>query len=162
VPNASDGPPATVSAAHRGNDDDPRMPDDRPISVHETVLYTDDLDVTAAFYTDIVGLRLVSRRGRRLCALRIGEGPGAGVLLLFDPSEAEIPGRGVPSHGARGEGHIAFSVSQTALDVILERCGTAGVEVEQTVAWPRGGRSFYVRDPGRNSVEFIVGEIWPD
>ncbi len=138
------------------------MPDDRPSSVHETVLYTDDLAATAAFYTDIVGLRLVSWRGKRLCALRVGEGPGSGVLLLFDPAESRIPGRDVPSHGARGEGHIAFSVSEAALTAVLGRCAAAGVEVEQEVTWPRGGRSLYVRDPGSNSVEFIVGEIWPD
>jgi len=130
-----------------------------PTSVHETVLYADDLATATSFYTEIVGLRTVFGPNDLLAALRVGTDD---VLLLFDPDEAAVEGRDVPSHGARGPGHVAFSIDEAGLAEVLERCREAGIDVERELTWPRGGRSVYVRDPAGNSVEFVVGEIWPD
>lgn len=135
------------------------MPEPAPLAVHETVLYAEDLPATTAFYEQAVGLRVVFGPNAVLAALRVD---GRGVLLLFDPAQAESAGRDVPSHGARGPGHIAFSVAEADLDAILARCRDHGAEVERELTWPRGGRSVYLRDPAGNSVEFVVGEIWPD
>lgn len=131
-----------------------------PAGVHEVVLYASDLPVTSAFYADVVGLRVVVGPSDVYAALRVGE--SGSVLLLFDAARSAVPGRMVPSHGTTGEGHVAFTVDEEALTAILGRCAAAGVTVERELDWPRGGRSVYVRDPAQNSVEFVVGPIWPD
>lgn len=135
------------------------MPEPAPTAVHETVLYAGDLAAATTFYAEAVGLRVVFGPNPVLTALRVDE---RGVLLLIDPAQAELAGRDVPSHGARGPGHVAFSVAEEDLDAILARCRDHGADVERELTWPRGGRSVYVRDPAGNSVEFVVGEIWPD
>ena len=128
-------------------------------SVHETVLYADDVAAATGFYVDVVGLRVIFARERLMSALRLDSG---GVLLLFDPAESAVAGRDVPAHGARGEGHVAFAVDDDELRALRERLDAHGVDVERELTWPRGGRSLYVRDPAGNSVEFVAGEIWPD
>ncbi|WP_372787749.1 VOC family protein [Paraconexibacter sp.] len=135
------------------------MADPAPTGVHETVLYVDDVDAATAFYTQAVGLRVVFGPSEMFVGLRVA--PGS-VLLLFDPALSAAEGRDVPAHGAHGQGHVAFTVDDAALPAIVERCAQAGAGVERELTWPRGGRSVYVRDPAGNSVEFVVGEIWPD
>lgn len=132
------------------------MPE-RPRSILETVLYADDLDAAAAFYRDVIGLSLSSDMRPLSLAFRVG--PGS-VLLIFDPSASEAEGRVVPSHGARGAGHVAFVISDESYDDWLSGLPSAGVEVEQEHAWGRG-RSIYVRDPAGNSVELVTEDIWP-
>jgi catechol 2,3-dioxygenase-like lactoylglutathione lyase family enzyme len=34
------------------------------------------------------------------------------------------------------------------------------VAIEQEMDWPRGGRSFYFRDPAGNSLELATPKIW--
>ena len=124
----------------------------RPRSVYETVVYAPDLAAATAFYGDVLGLREVDDG-----AFRLDDG---GILLLFDPARSSQPGRPVPSHGATGAGHVAFSVE--GLDAWRERLREAGVELEQEKEWACGGaRSIYVRDPAGNSVEFVEGDLWP-
>jgi catechol 2,3-dioxygenase-like lactoylglutathione lyase family enzyme len=124
----------------------------RPRSVYETVVYAGDLGAATGFYRDVLGLREVDEG-----AFRLDDG---GMLLLFDPARSSQPGRPVPSHGAAGAGHVAFSVD--SLDPWLARLREAGVEVEQEQEWARGGaRSVYVRDPAGNSVELVEGDLWP-
>jgi catechol 2,3-dioxygenase-like lactoylglutathione lyase family enzyme len=124
----------------------------RPRRVYETVVYAGDLAAVTGFYRDVLGLREVDEG-----AFRLDDG---GMLLLFDPARSSQPGRPVPSHGAAGPGHVAFSVDD--LDPWLARLREAGVEVEQEKEWARGGaRSVYVRDPAGNSVELVEGDLWP-
>jgi catechol 2,3-dioxygenase-like lactoylglutathione lyase family enzyme len=86
---------------------------------------------------------------------------GGGVLLIFDPARASAPGRAVPSHGADGAGHIAFSVEPGELDGFAELLRDRGIEIERDIEWDRGGKSIYFRDPAGNSVELVEGELWP-
>ena len=124
----------------------------RPRRVYETVVYATDLEAGTGFYRDVIGLREVDDG-----AFRLDDG---GMLRLFDPSRSSQPGRPVPSHGASGAGHVAFSVD--ALEDWLERLREAGIEIEQEKEWARGGaRSVYVRDPAGNSVELVEGDLWP-
>lgn len=123
----------------------------RPRCVYETVVYARDLGAAAAFYRDVLGLREVEDGVFRL--------DDEGVLLLFDPARSSQPGRPVPSHGATGAGHVAFSVETLA--GWRERLAAHGVELEQEQEWPRGARSLYVRDPAGNSVELVEGDLWP-
>jgi catechol 2,3-dioxygenase-like lactoylglutathione lyase family enzyme len=126
--------------------------------VYETVLYAEDVPAAAAFYSEVLGLRLVDGPDELAAAFRLDDG---GVLLIFDPSRASVPGRPVPSHGAPGAGHVAFSVEEGTLAAWGEALGARGVEIELERGWQRGGRSIYVRDPAGNSVELVDGDLWP-
>lgn len=133
------------------------------LGVYETVLYAEDMDAAEAFYRDVVGLRQVSRHSDRGMTFRVD---ASSVLLIFDPRLTVLPHEMVPSHGAVGAGHIAFRVEPGTLAQWRERAVSAGVDIEREVEWPGpggggGAKSFYVRDPAGNSVEFADGEIWP-
>ncbi|HYZ30123.1 MAG TPA: VOC family protein [Thermoleophilaceae bacterium] len=124
-------------------------------SVYETVLYADDVPALVAFYCDVVGLTAIHPPDEHSAAFRLEDG---GVLLVFDPSRTNMPGRFVPPHGANGHGHIAFRVDQ--VDGAADALRANDVEIERTITWPSGGRSVYFRDPAGNSVEYVEGEIW--
>ncbi len=126
--------------------------------VYETVLYAPDVAAAAAFYADVLGLRLIDGPDELAAAFRLDDG---GVLLIFDPSRASVPGRPAPSHGATGAGHVAFSVEDGTLAAWAEKLRERGVEIELERPWRRGGRSIYVRDPAGNSVELVEGDLWP-
>ena len=130
----------------------------RVSGVYETVIYATDVPGAAAFYADVLGLRLVDGPDELAAAFRLDDG---GVLLIFDPSRASVPGRPVPSHGATGAGHVAFSVEDGTLERWAEGLRERGIEIEQEHEWQRGGSSIYVRDPAGNSVELVDGDLWP-
>jgi catechol 2,3-dioxygenase-like lactoylglutathione lyase family enzyme len=123
--------------------------------VLETILYVDDLEAAERFYGEVLGLELDSRQPRLFVFFRCGEA----MLLLFEP-EAASAGRSVPAHGARGPGHACFAVPEAELDAWKARLQEAGVAIEQEMNWPRGGRSFYFRDPAGNSLELATPRIW--
>lgn len=125
--------------------------------IHETVLYAGDLDAAAKFYRDGFGLELLSQN-----ELMVVLGIGNQYLLIFDPSKSSPKGRMVPSHGAIGEGHIAFVAEEFEIPGWRDRLQSAGIEIESEVAWDEGkrGRSIYVRDPAGNSVELAPPNLW--
>jgi catechol 2,3-dioxygenase-like lactoylglutathione lyase family enzyme len=128
----------------------------RPIDrVLETILYVDDLNAAEQFYGDVLGLELDSKKDGLFVFFKCGDG----MLLLFEPKAAGT-GRNVPAHGARGPGHACFAVAEDDLDGWKRRLETAGVAIEQEMNWPRGGRSFYFRDPAGNSLELATPKIW--
>lgn len=127
----------------------------RVARVLETVLYVEDLDVAERFYQDLLGLEVASRKAGVFVFFRCGEA----MLLLFEPNAARS-GRAVPAHGAHGPGHACFAVPEQELDDWKDRLDRAGVAIEQEVSWPRGGRSFYFRDPAGNSLELATPKIW--
>ena len=123
--------------------------------VLETILYVDDLSAAERFYGAVLGLELDSRKDGLFVFFRCG----VGMLLLFEP-EAASAGRAVPAHGARGPGHVCFAVAEDDLDSWKAHLVNAGVTIEQEMDWPRGGRSFYFRDPAGNSLELATPKIW--
>jgi len=123
--------------------------------VLETILYVDDLDEAERFYGEVLGLELDSRQDGLFVFFRCGPG----MLLLFEPNRAST-GRTVPAHGAHGPGHLCFAVAEADLDEWQARLQREGVAIEQEVSWPRGGRSFYFRDPAGNSLELATPRIW--
>ncbi len=128
----------------------------RPIrAILETCLYVDDLAAARRFYVDLLGLEVDSERPGVFLFLRLERA----MLLLFDP-QATARQSGVPAHGARGPGHVCFAVAEAELEAWKARLQAAGVAIEHEQCWPRGGRSFYVRDPAGNSVEFATPRIW--
>jgi catechol 2,3-dioxygenase-like lactoylglutathione lyase family enzyme len=128
---------------------------DRIAGVLETVLYAEDLDAAERFYGAVLGLPLDSRQAGLFAFFRAG----AAMLLVFDPRAAQR-GRSVPPHGAIGPGHACFAVAEAALDGWKERLRAHGIAIEHEQRWPRGGRSFYVRDPAGNSIELATPRIW--
>jgi catechol 2,3-dioxygenase-like lactoylglutathione lyase family enzyme len=123
--------------------------------VLETILYVGDLKAAERFYGEILGLELDSRKDGLFVFFRCGDG----MVLLFEPGAAST-GRAVPAHGARGPGHACFAVAEAELDAWKARLIAAGVAIEQEMRWPRGGRSFYFRDPAGNSLELATPKIW--
>lgn len=90
---------------------------------------------------------------------------GPGVFLVFAAdvtatTPGAVGGVPVPAHGARGAGHVAFAVDEDALPQWRSHLATHGIAIEAEIAWPRGGRSLYVRDPAGNSVELATPRIW--
>ena len=124
--------------------------------VLETALYVDDLPAAECFYGGVLGLELDSRKEGAFAFFKVGRA----MLLLFDPAVASAARGGVPAHGAIGPGHACFAVAEAALEGWRARLEAAGVPVEHEQAWPRGGRSFYFRDPAGNSLELATPRIW--
>jgi catechol 2,3-dioxygenase-like lactoylglutathione lyase family enzyme len=133
----------------------------QPAAILESALYVDDLGAAERFYTDVIGLTLISKVEGRHVFLRCGEG----VLLLFNPErtvESPPPGARlpVPPHGTRGQGHLCFRSSEDEIDAWKVRLTQASVAIESEFTWPQGGRSIYIRDPAGNSIEFANPAIW--
>ena len=124
----------------------------------ETCLYVNDLEEAKEFYTQVLGLEVFSQMENRHLFFRCG----GQMFLLFNPEETSIrrPGWVVPTHGARGPGHIAFRIPQSEIPdwrrVLKER----KVDIEVEIDWPRGGHSIYFRDPAGNSVELATEGTW--
>jgi catechol 2,3-dioxygenase-like lactoylglutathione lyase family enzyme len=126
-----------------------------PLAVVETGIYVDDLDEAEAFYAGVLGLPVIGREAGRHVFFRVGDT----VLLAFKP-EATLKGDVLPSHGARGAGHFALGIPSSDYAAWLQHLQSSGVQIEKEVAWPRGGRSMYFRDPAGNSVELVTPGIW--
>ncbi len=129
----------------------------RATKIYETVLYAHDLEAAAQFYVEGLGLPLLSKND-----LMVVLGIGTSYLLIFNPAKSAASGRLVPSHGATGQGHVAFAVEPWQLPAFRERLTAAGVEIEAEVSWDGGARgsSLYVRDPAGNSVELAPSHLW--
>ena len=123
--------------------------------VLETILYVDDLDAAERFYGEVLGLMLDSRKPDLFRFFRIGDA----MLLLFR-ADAARRSREVPAHGATGPGHVCFAIREDELDGWKSHLQARGVTIEHEQTWPRGGRSFYFRDPAGNSLELATPRIW--
>ncbi len=127
----------------------------QPGRIFETVLYAEDLSAAQRFYSEALGLEVLSTSDL-LVALKCG----VGVLLIFDPGKSSPPGREVPSHGSSGAGHVAFAAKPEELEGWRKQLEEAGIPIEREVDWAQGGRSIYFRDPAGNSVELAPPTLW--
>ncbi|MDX6752126.1 VOC family protein [Geminicoccaceae bacterium 1502E] len=123
--------------------------------VLETILYVDDLEAAERFYGGTLGLERHSRKEGVFVFFRCGPG----MLLLFDPA-ASARNSEIPPHGAQGPGHACFAVAEAELKAWKTHLVRQGVAIEREQDWPRGGRSFYFRDPAGNSLELATPRIW--
>ena len=132
----------------------------------ETALYVEDLERSARFYQQVLGLTslegfTVETGSRVLHPLHV---PGGQVLLLFlkgsCTTAAVLPGGTIPPHDGRGQLHLAFAISATELNGWRERLRSHGVPVEGETTWPRGGTSVYFRDPDGHLVELATPGLW--
>ena len=83
---------------------------------------------------------------------------GGAILLIFNPNATEKGSSGgklpVPTHGARGPGHLCFAASREEMQAWSARLTAAGHPIESAFEWPNGAYSIYFRDPAGNSLEF--------
>lgn len=134
--------------------------------VLETCLYVDDLDSAESFYRKVLGLDTYAKVDGRHVFFRCGEG----MLLLFRPDATQALRdtnitaitalTGIPPHGARGAGHVAFEMAKEDLGHWREHLKRQGVAIESDYTWPNGGRSLYFRDPSGNSLELVTPDTW--
>jgi catechol 2,3-dioxygenase-like lactoylglutathione lyase family enzyme len=125
-------------------------------AVIETAIYVEDLQAAEAFYSTILGLRVLGKEVGRHVFFQVGE---ASVLLAF-LAEATLKGGPLPPHGATGPGHFALGIEAEVFEAWRKLLQGHGVPVEKEVEWPRGGRSLYFRDPAGNSVELVTPGVW--
>ncbi len=131
----------------------------RADAILETVIYAEDPQACGAFYTRVFGLTEQRSVPGRFCFLRCG----AQMLLVFAPGPASDAGQqhGIPTHGARGAGHLCFRArDRQELERWRRWLADLGETVEHEHVWPGGGRSLYLRDPAGNSVEIAEAAIW--
>lgn len=123
--------------------------------VLETVLYYRDQERAERFYTDVLGMRLLSKEPGRSLFFRAG----ASVFLLFGAQESMKAGT-LPPHGAEGPVHVCFLVRAEDYEGWKAYLRSCGVPILQEVRWERGV-TFYFRDPDGNLLEIANADIWP-
>jgi catechol 2,3-dioxygenase-like lactoylglutathione lyase family enzyme len=128
--------------------------------VAEVAVYVSDLERATKFYREVLGLPLTVAFGE---ARFLQTGPHS-TLILFNVTGIEKRESVIPSHGARGEGHVALAVSAGEMDAWRERLLAHGVTIEHEQDWSQGTHSIYFRDPDNNSLELIedrhYGIVW--
>ncbi|HEV2786491.1 MAG TPA: VOC family protein [Solirubrobacteraceae bacterium] len=126
--------------------------------VLETTLYhdSDAREAMERFYGELLGLDAVSRWEDGI-AFRVG----AGVLLVFDRERLATRGGPIADHGTSGPGHACLLARGDAYEQLRERISGGGVAIVHDQQWPRGGRSFYFKDPAGNLLEVADRDIWP-
>ncbi|MBC9246605.1 VOC family protein [Paracoccus sp. 11-3] len=135
------------------------------IGTLESALYADDLDAAKAFWTGIMGLKVITALPDRHVFFRVADKPYPQVLLIFRASATEVPPDPdarlpVPPHGARGPGHFCLAVHADSLDAWRSHLEVRGIAIEADFRWPTGARSIYVRDPAGNSIELGEPKMW--
>jgi len=128
----------------------------------ETALYVDDMERSAAFFRDVMGLSAMIE-SERLTAFDAGR---QGVLLIFrrGASVEDMPGPGgvVPGHDGQGPLHMAFAIADESYDEWHRHLLAADVKIRGEMRWPRGGRSLYFEDPDGHVLEVATPGLWPN
>jgi catechol-2,3-dioxygenase len=109
----------------------------------ELTLEARDRDRLEHFYTDLLGLAVLTREDDRTW-LAAGDRARLGLWLPGEKEFGDKGGRHV---------HFAFSAAPGAVDTLRERLQHAGVEHRGPIEHPGGDRSLYVEDPEGNVVE---------
>lgn len=128
----------------------------------ETALYVADMERSARFFEDVLGLKAMLR-SERLSAFDAG---GAGVLLVFKRGEStkdvECKGGIIPGHDGAGPLHMAFSIPASSYDEWVAHLQAAGTILRGEMRWDRGGRSIYFEDPDGHVLELATPGLWPN
>ena len=122
----------------------------------ETVLYAADLDAAQRFYGEMLGLPLDSRKPGLFRFFRVGPAMFLRVRRRRPPGATATCRRTAPA----APGHACFAVPEASSTPGRQRMAAHGIAIEHEQTWPRGGRSFYVRDPAGNSIELATPRIW--
>ena len=125
------------------------------LSIKETCIYVKDLERTKDFYTNKLGLPLISLAKNRHVFFKAGNS----VLLCFIAPETEKE-KELPPHGAYGVIHFAFEVSEEEYQMALLQIKNSGIDILHEHLWKNKIRSFYFHDPDGNLVEIIEQGLW--
>ena len=125
--------------------------------IKETCIYITDLERAKAFYTETLGLPLISLVKGRHVFFRAGES----VLLCFIADVTEME-KELPPHGARGSIHFAFEVGRRDYDAALQKLKEAGIHILHEHLWKGSLRSFYFHDPDGNLLEMLEEGLWEE
>ena len=101
----------------------------QPEGILETVIYAADLDAAERFYGEVLGFEVFVKVEGRHVFCRCGNQ----MLLIFDPVATATPaaqGIPVPTHGAKGPGHLCFRAPGGTIDEWRRHLDAAGVEIE--------------------------------
>ncbi len=126
--------------------------------VLESALYVLDLQAAEKFYSEVLGLTFYSKMEGRHVFFRCGNR----MVLLFNAEATAVSAGGpkdAPTHGAKGEGHLAFAAKDSEIDQWKRHLARNGVEIEKEIR-SRNGRAIYFRDPSQNSLEIASPRIW--
>jgi len=125
------------------------------LSIKETCIYVKDLEHTKDFYSEKLGLTLISFVQNRHVFFRAG----SSVLLCFVAEETQKQME-LPPHGAQGSIHFAFEVHREYYNEAMEQIINAGILILHKQFWKGNLQSFYFHDPDNNVVEVIEQGLW--
>jgi catechol 2,3-dioxygenase len=121
------------------------------------VLSVRNLEASAHFYGDVLGLRKVTTMGGR-SVFYAGEGGRTHHELLLTQSDDPNAER-----GKIGLSHFAFKVGTTddELRAALDELKESGVQIERIVDHGGVTHSVYMKDPDGNTVEVYI-DVQPE
>ena len=125
------------------------------LSIKETCIYVEDLERSRHFYSDKLGLPLISLVKNRHVFFKAG----TSVLLCF-LAEKTKQEKQLPPHGAQGQIHFAFEVRKEEYVDALSQIKKSGIKILHEHSWKNGLRSFYFHDPDNHLVEIIEQGLW--
>jgi len=125
--------------------------------IKETCIYVTDLHQTKRFYSDQLGLPVISISEGRHIFFRAGDS----VLLCFIAAQTEKETI-LPPHGAYGSIHFALEVNKEEYSLALQQVKAANIPILHEHIWKGKLRSFYFHDPDNNLVEIIEEGLWEE
>ena len=125
------------------------------LSIKETCIYVTDLQRTKDFYSNKLGLPLISFVQDRHVFFRAGNS----VLLCFIADQTKNE-KELPPHGAQGTIHFAFEVNKEEYAEVFNQIKHSGINILHEHIWKNGLQSFYFHDPDNNLLEIIEQGLW--
>ena len=129
----------------------------RPRALGEIAIRTRNIEAMTAFYRDVLGLPVLSRRdGSGIVLFRLADGFAGhtAVLALFDEPEDE------PVAGPRSSlHHLALTLPRAEQDAAEDWLDRQGIAYRiQEFAWI-GWRGVFLNDPDGNTVELVAYDV---
>jgi len=123
--------------------------------IKETCLYVNNLETTRKFYEEIMGLQPMHYEPGKFLFIRIGQD-----MLLFFNAEESARQTTLPPHDGKGRQHIAFECPIEEYEAWKTHLTKHKIGIEFETDWPKGGKSFYFRDPDMLCLEIVQPGIW--
>jgi catechol 2,3-dioxygenase-like lactoylglutathione lyase family enzyme len=133
----------------------------RPRALGEIAIRTRNIEAMTAFYRDVVGLRILSRRDERgIVFFRLSDGFAGhtAVLALFDEPEADVvAGASGAAHSSLH--HLALALPRAEQDAAQAWLDRQGIPYRvQEFSWI-GWRGVFLNDPDGNTVELVAYDV---
>lgn len=123
--------------------------------IKETCLYVSNLEKSRDFYEGILGLERILFDPDKYLFLKIGKD----ALLLFN-ADASKNQADLPGHYGSGQLHVAFEATLEEYEKWKKHLENHQISIEFEKDWPKGGKSFYFRDPDNLCLEIVQPGIW--